>query len=66
MIFNPDLSKQVQEVIFSREIKKLLHPNLLFNNIIPLSKSLFQKRFGLTLGINLIFSEYIKSIIKKK
>ena len=26
MISNPDLSKQVQEVIFSRKIKKLLHP----------------------------------------
>ena len=40
MIFNPDLSKQGQEVIFSRKIKKLLHPTLLFNNI-PLSNSLF-------------------------
>ena len=42
MIFNPDLSKQAQEVIFSRKIKKLLHPTLLFNDI-PLSNSLFQK-----------------------
>ena len=41
MILNSDLSKQVQEVIFSRKIKKLLHPTLLFNNI-PLSYSLFQ------------------------
>ena len=40
MIFNPDLSKQAQEVIFSRKIKKLLHPTLLFNNI-PLNNSLF-------------------------
>ena len=29
IFFNPDLSKQVQEVIFSRKIKKLLHPTLL-------------------------------------
>ena len=28
MIFNPDLSKQAQEVIFSRKSKKLLHPTL--------------------------------------
>ena len=42
MIFNHDLSKLVQEVIFSRKIKKLLHPTLLFNNI-QLSSSLFQK-----------------------
>ena len=39
--FNPDLSKQAQEVILSRKIKKLFHPTLLFNNI-PLSSSLFQ------------------------
>ena len=64
MIFNPDLSKQVQEVIFSRKIKKLLHPTLLFNNI-PLNNSLFQKHLGLTLDIKLNFSEHIKSITKK-
>ena len=38
MIFNPDLSKQVQGITFSRKTKKLLHPTLLFNNI-PLSNS---------------------------
>ena len=64
MIFNPDLSKQAQEVIFSRKIKKLLHPTLLFNNI-PLSNSLFQKHLGLTLDIKLNFSEHIKSITRK-
>ena len=47
MIFNPDLSKKAQKLIFSRKIKKLLHPILLFNNI-PLSNSLFQKHLGLT------------------
>ena len=65
MIFNPDLSKQVQEVIFSRKIKKLLHPTLLFNNI-PLSCSLFQKHLVLTLDIKVNFSKLIKSITKKK
>ena len=35
MIFNPDLSKQAQEVIFSRKIKKLLHPTLLVNSETP-------------------------------
>ena len=64
MIFNPDLSKQAQEVIFSRKIKKLLHPTLLFNNI-PLSNGLFQKHLGLILDIKLNFSEHIKSITKK-
>ena len=32
MTFNPDRSKQAQEVIFSRKIKKVTHPPLLFNN----------------------------------
>ena len=63
MIFNPDLSKQAQEVIFSRKIKKLLHPTLLFNNI-PLNNSLFQKHLGLTLDIKLNFWEHIKIISK--
>ena len=32
MSFNPDLSKQAQEVIFSGIIKKLEQPPLIFNN----------------------------------
>ena len=61
MIFNPDLSKQEQEVIFSRKINKLLHSTLLF---IQLFYS-FIKPLGLTLDIKLNFSEHIKSITKK-
>ena len=64
MIFDPGLSKQAQEVIFSRKIKKFLHPTLLFNNI-PLSNSLFQKHLGLTLDVKLNFSEHIKRITRK-
>ena len=64
MIFNTDLSKQAQEVIFSRKIQKMLHPTLLFNNI-HLSNSLLQKHLGLKSYIKLNFSEHIKSITKK-
>ena len=64
MILNPDLSKQAHEVIFSRKIKKLLHPTLLFNNII-LNNSLFKKHLGLTLDIILKFSEHIKIYTKQ-
>ena len=64
MVFNLDLRKQMQETIFSRKIRKLLHQTLLFNNIL-LSNSLFQKYLGLTLDIKLNFSEHIKSITKK-
>ena len=35
MIFKPDSSKQEQEVIFSRKIKKLLLPTLLVNSETP-------------------------------
>ena len=33
MSFDPDLSKQAEEVILSRKIKKPNHPELIFNNI---------------------------------
>ena len=36
MIFNPDLTKQAQEVIFSRKLNKLVHPNLNFNKTMGL------------------------------
>ena len=71
MIFNPHLSKQTQEVIFSGKIKssinllnQLIHPTLLFNNI-PLTNTLFQKHLSLTLDIKLNFWEHIRSITKK-
>ena len=46
MSFNSDPSKQAQEVIFTRKIKKLPHPSLIFNinNVLhpykPLLKSM--------------------------
>ena len=64
MIFNPDLSKQVQEVIFTEKIEILFHPTLLFNNI-PLSNSLFLNHLALTLGVKINFSKHIKNITKK-
>ena len=32
MIFNPDLTKQAEDSIFSRKLNKLVYPNLSFNN----------------------------------
>ena len=64
MIFNPDLTKQAQEVIFSRKTKKLHHPCLLFNDI-SLKNSISQKHLGLTLDVKLIFVEHIKNITQK-
>ena len=48
MIFNPDLTRQAQEVIFSRKLNKAVHPNLTFNNF-QVSQTEFQKHLGLIL-----------------
>ena len=64
MIFNLNLTKQAQEVIFSRKTKKLLHPCLSFNDI-PLKSSISQKHIGLTLDVKLNFVEHIKNITQK-
>ena len=64
MIFNPDLAKQVQEAIFSRKTKKLLHPCLLLNGI-PLKNSISQKHLGMTLEVKLNFVKQMKISLKK-
>ena len=33
MSFNPDKSKQAQEVVFSRKTQRVIHPPAIFNNI---------------------------------
>ena len=64
MLFNRDLTKQTQEVMFSRKTKELLRPSLSFNNI-PLKNGIFQKHRGLTLDVKLNFVEQIKNITRK-
>ena len=44
MNFNPDTTKQAQEVTFSRKLKKVLHP-LLFNNA-SVTRTSSQKHLG--------------------
>ena len=63
MIFNPDLSKQAQEVIFSRKIKKLLHPTLLFNNFVNQQFILETPWFNIRYKVKLVGT--CKSITKK-
>ena len=48
MSFNPDLNKQAQEVIFSRKMTKLPHPQISFNNV-SVSCWSFQKHLGIYL-----------------
>ena len=64
IIFNPELTKQAQEVIFSRKTTKILHPCPSFNDI-PLKNSISQKNLGLTLDVKLNFVEHIKNITQK-
>ena len=63
MIFNLDLTKQAQEVIFSRKTKKLLFSCLSFNGI-PLKNGISQKHTGLTLDVKLNFVQHIEKISK--
>ena len=64
MSFNPDLSKQAQEVIVSCKIKKLSHPSLVFNNNNVLQTS-SQKRLGVTLDVKLSFGENLNHVLNK-
>ena len=57
MSFNPDPSKQVQEVIFSRKLQKSTHLTLSFNNN-TVTQSITQKHLGMLLDIKLDFQRH--------
>ena len=54
MSFNPDPTKQAQEVIFARKLKKRVHPTIYFNDG-PVAHTNCQKHFGMYLDENQIF-----------
>ena len=62
MSFNPDKSKQVQEVIFSRKTKTVIHSPVIFNNMLVVRSSC-QKHLGIYLDEKLNFSNHIKEKI---
>ena len=64
MLFNPDLNKQAQEVLFTRKIKKTNHPTLYFNNS-SIAQFPVQKHLGLYLDERLSFNYHINEQIKK-
>ena len=64
MSFNPDPSKQAQEVIFSRKTKKEYHPPLAFNNN-NVSETNSQKHLGVVLDNRLSFEDHLKMILNK-
>ena len=64
MAFNPDLSKQAQEIVFSLKTDKISHPKLNFNNS-HVVQSTCQKYLGMYLDEKLNFSHRIKEKIPK-
>ena len=64
MSFNPDPSKQAQEVIFSRKLQKSVYPPLHFNNI-AVTQSATQKHLGMLLDVKLDFQGHLKNIYSK-
>ena len=64
MSFNPDSTKQAQEVIFSIKTTKKIHPKIFFNKI-SVSKADSQKHLGLHLDSKLSFDVHIKTILTK-
>ena len=64
MNFNPDLSKQAQEVIFSRKTVKVSHPSDTFNTV-PVACTSRQKHLGLYLDEKVNFHDHINAKIFK-
>jgi len=66
MQFNPDITKQAIEVIFSSKYKKPSHPPLFFNDI-PVARKDSTKHLGMILDEKLTFKKHIgDAIIKAK
>ena len=64
MSFNPEPSKQAEEVIFSRKFRNLTHPILTFNNN-TVTPSVTQKYLGISLDTKLDFQGHLISILNK-
>ena len=63
-MFNADITKQAQEVIFSRKTVKSFHPQVFFNEV-PIEPSVSQKDLGLHLDQKLDFSKHINEKISE-
>ena len=64
MYFNPDRSKQAQEVIFPRKAGKSFHTSLCFNDQ-SIERSVTHKHLGLSLDKKLSFTNCINDKINK-
>ena len=61
MNFNPDPSKQIQEVIFTHKVKKVVQSPIFFNNK-PVQQVSSQNHLGFILNTSLTFDEHIRAI----
>ena len=59
MSFNPDPTKQAEEIIFSQKLKKVNHPPIFFNNI-EVKRVNDHKHLGLILDAKLSFTKHVK------
>ena len=66
MKFNPEVSKQAIEVVFSCKYNKTrgMHPPLVFNDI-PVARKASTKHLGMILDEKLNFREHIKEALEK-
>ena len=64
MVFNPDITKQAVEVIFSVKKKKPTHPYLEFNGA-PVAREDHTKHLGGHLDSRLNFSKHISEAVRK-
>ena len=64
MVFNPDITKQAVEVIFSVKKKKPYHPTLTFNDV-PVSREDVTQHLDVHLDSRLNFSKHITEAIRK-
>ena len=60
MMFNPDLTKQAQEVIVSRKTVNPFHPQVSFNEV-PGERSVSQKHLDLHIDQKIL----VKALMKK-
>ena len=64
MSFNPDPTKQAEQVIFSSKSIRAVHPPICFNNS-AVATVLHHKHIGLVLDESITFAEHIKEVVIK-
>ena len=64
MLFNPDATKPIKEIIFSKKNIKRDHPDLFFNNV-QIDRCSDEKHLGLILDEKLNFKKHIDEKINK-